>query len=46
VNSVIPANDLAVAATAMHLDFAVLIGPQDEEQFRRVEGLRCQVLRF
>ncbi len=41
----IPANDLAVAATAMHLGFAVLIGPEDEAHFRRVEGLPCQLLR-
>jgi predicted nucleic acid-binding protein len=40
----IPANDLAVAATALHLEFAVLIGPQDEERFRRVDGLQCRVL--
>ena len=42
--TLIPANDLAVAATALHLDFAVLIGPAGEEHFRRVEGLRCKVL--
>ena len=40
----IPANDLAVAATALSLDFGVLIGPDGEEHFRRVEGLRCSVL--
>ena len=40
----IPANDLAVAATALHLDYGVLIGPDGEEHFRRVEGLRCYVL--
>ncbi len=40
----VPANDLAVAATALHLDFSVLVGPQDEAQFRRVPGLRCHVL--
>ena len=42
--NLIPANDLAVAATALHLDFGVLIGPEDEQHFRRVDGLRCQVL--
>jgi predicted nucleic acid-binding protein len=42
--SLIPANDMAVAATALHLDFAVLIGPDDEEHFRRVDALRCKVL--
>lgn len=41
----IPANDLAVAATALHLDFGVLLGPKDEAHFRRVEGLRCVCLR-
>lgn len=40
----IPANDLAVAATATYLGFGVLIGPGDEEHFRRVEGLRVVVL--
>jgi len=40
----IPANDLAVAATAIHLGFAVLVGPGDEGHFRRVEGLRVVVL--
>jgi predicted nucleic acid-binding protein len=40
----IPANDLAVAATALHLELAVLIGPRDEAHFRRVPGLRCRVL--
>ncbi len=43
--TLIPANDLAVAATALHLDLAVLIGPQHEQHFRRVEKLRCKVLR-
>jgi predicted nucleic acid-binding protein len=40
----IPANDLAVAATALHLDFAVLVGPLDDAHFRAVEGLRVQTL--
>ena len=40
----IPSNDLAVAATALHLDFGVLVGPTDEAHFRRVEGLRVEVL--
>jgi len=38
----IPANDLAVAATALHLDFGVLVGDRDEAHFRRVAGLRVQ----
>lgn len=40
----IPSNDIAVAATAMELDFGVLVGPADEKHFRRVEGLRCVTL--
>lgn len=40
----IPANDLAVAATALHLDYGVLVGPEDEEHYRRIDTLRCQVL--
>lgn len=35
----IPQNDIAVAATARLLGFGVLVGPQDEEHFRRVPGL-------
>jgi predicted nucleic acid-binding protein len=41
---VIPANDLSVAATALELDFSVLVGPQDELHFRRVPALRVVVL--
>lgn len=40
----IPANELAVAATALHLGFGVLVGPSGEEHFRRVDGLRVVVL--
>lgn len=40
----IPANDLAVAATALHLDYGVLVGPNDEAHYRRIEGLRCERL--
>lgn len=40
----VPANDLAVAATALHLGFAILVGPSDERHYRRVEGLRVEVL--
>jgi predicted nucleic acid-binding protein len=42
----IPSNDLAVAATAAHLGFGVLVGPSDEKHFRHVEGLRIEVLSF
>jgi predicted nucleic acid-binding protein len=44
--TLIPANDLTVAATAMQLGFGVLVGPKDERHFRRVKGLRCEALRF
>ena len=40
----IPANDLAVAATALELDFGVLVGKRDEAHFRRVPGLRVETL--
>lgn len=41
----IPANDLIVAATALHLGYGVLVGPTDERHFRAVEGLQVEVLR-
>jgi predicted nucleic acid-binding protein len=44
--TMIPANDLAVAATALHLEFGVVVGPDDETHFRRVPGLRCELLRL
>lgn len=40
----LPANDLAVAATALHLGFGVLVGPQDEAHFREVPALRVETL--
>ncbi len=40
----IPANDLAVAATAFHLGYGVLVGPRDEAHFRRVQGLHVVTL--
>lgn len=40
----IPANDLAVAATALHLGVAVVVGDRDEAHFRRVPGLRVEVV--
>lgn len=42
--ALIPANDLAVAATALSLDFGVLAGPRDEQHFRRVPELRVELL--
>jgi len=40
----IPSNDMAVAATALHLDYGVLTGPMDEDHFRAVPDLRVEVL--
>ena len=40
----IPANDLTVAATALQLGFGVLVGARDEAHFRRVPGLRVELL--
>lgn len=40
----IPSNDMAVAATALHLGFGVLVGPTDEVHFRTVPDLRVEVL--
>lgn len=40
----IPSNDMAVAATARHLDFGVLVGPSGESHFTRVPDLRVEVL--
>lgn len=36
----IPSNALAVAATARHLSYGVLVGPSDERHFREVPRLR------
>ena len=41
----VPSNDMAVAATALHLGYGVLIGPPDEAHFRSVPDLRVEVLR-
>ena len=40
----IPSNDAQVAATALGLEFGVLVGPADEAQFRKVPGLSVHVL--
>jgi len=42
--TLIPQNDIAVAATARRLDFGVLVGPEDEAHFRRISGLAVHVL--
>jgi predicted nucleic acid-binding protein len=39
----IPQNDIAVAATARHLGYGVLVGPDDESHFRLVQGLKVVV---
>jgi predicted nucleic acid-binding protein len=38
--TMIPGNDIQVAATAAHLDFAVLVGARGERHFAKVPGLR------
>lgn len=42
--TLIPQNDIAVAATARRFNFGVLVGPQDEAHFRRVSSLTVHVL--
>lgn len=42
--TMIPQNDLSVAATARALGFGVLVGANDEAHFRRVPGLAVRVL--
>lgn len=46
LGALIPQNDIAVAATARLLGFGVLVGPRDEEHFRRVPGLRVEVIAY
>jgi predicted nucleic acid-binding protein len=43
--TMIPQNDIAVAATARAAGSGVLTGAQDEKHFRRVRGLTVKVLR-
>ena len=45
VGTMIPQNDLSVAATARAMNFGVLVGPRDEAHFRRVPGLVVRVLK-
>ncbi len=42
--TMIPQNDIAVAATARCLGCGVLVGPWDEAHFRRIAGLDVRVL--
>jgi predicted nucleic acid-binding protein len=44
LGTLIPSNDLAVAATAKRLDYGVLVGGADEQHFRSVPGLRVEKL--
>ena len=43
--SMIPANDLSIAATAVHLGYAVLLGPKGEGHYEKVRGLRVARLK-
>jgi len=40
----IPSNALSVAATTLHLEFGVLVGPRDEAHFRQIPELRVERL--
>lgn len=42
--SMIPQNDIAVAATCRSLRCCVLVGPRDEDHFRRVRNLGVLVI--
>ncbi|MFM7181193.1 MAG: type II toxin-antitoxin system VapC family toxin [Verrucomicrobiales bacterium] len=42
--NLIPSNDITVAATARCLGFGVLVGPNDESHFRRINGLGVRVI--
>jgi predicted nucleic acid-binding protein len=42
--SLIPQNDIAVAATCRSVGCGVLVGPKDEEHFRRVQSLDVIVI--
>jgi predicted nucleic acid-binding protein len=44
--AMVPANDLAVAATALQLGFGVIVGLRGERHFRRVPDLRVECLRL
>lgn len=44
VGSLIPQNDIAVAATARGLGASVLVGPNDEAHFKRVTELDVRVV--
>lgn len=42
--TMIPMNDISVAATARFLGFGVLVGENDEKHFRQVEGLAVKII--
>jgi len=42
--ALIPRSDMAVAATCRSLGFGVLVGPGDEDHFRRVANLDVHVI--
>ena len=42
--ALIPQNDIAVAATCRSIGCGVLVGPNDEEHFRRVQSLDVYVV--
>jgi predicted nucleic acid-binding protein len=44
LGTLIPANELTVAAIAKRLEYGVLVGAADERHFRKVPGLRVEVL--
>lgn len=44
--TMIPSNDLTVAATARRLDFGVLVGASGERHFRKVPNLRVELLQL
>ena len=41
----IPSNDLAIAATAIHHKLKLLVGRKDEAHFRKISGLKVEVLK-
>jgi len=44
--TMIPSNDLTIAATARRLDFGVLVGAAGERHFRKVPNLRVEVVKL
>lgn len=44
IGSLIPQNDIQVAATARAKNWGVLVGTQDEQHFQRIAHLNVQVL--